>query len=95
MRDHYSDHLSLLEVWNNDLNEMKKGKARKGGKKPKPKISVDVLSHGSPDELRVVDKEGNERYIDDIMGNDVVLSDPFGNRQVMSKTSVSSTQRLG
>lgn len=89
MNDYYAEHLELVDAWNNELNEMKK---KHGGKK-KPKITVDVLSKGDPQDLRI-NNDGEDVYIDGIEGNQVVLSDPLGRQRVVSKTSVAG-KRLG
>lgn len=94
--DHYSDHLRLIEAWDLELEAMKEKHGAKSEKPKKPRrVTTDALSQGDPRGLGLTKKQdGDDREVLDVDGNQVVLADPEGNTETLSKTSVSSTMKL-
>lgn len=95
--DHFIDHLRLLEVWGLELEAMKEKHGTKDGKKAKKprRITPDALGQGDPRGLGLTDKQsGEDAEVVDVDGNQVVLADPEGNTETLSKTSVTSTKKL-
>lgn len=103
MKDHYSEHLELLETWKREVESMKE-KSRSDDKEDKKEKKPDHVGL-TPDlldkkikGLRIKDKTGHdagkESTIVDVNGNTVTVAGPTGDLEKMSKTSVSSTKEL-
>ena len=98
MEKHYLDHLKLLEEWRQEISLLSEKHGDKKGHKSKPK-SVRVAPDDLDDNavgLRLTDKKtGEDATVTDVDGGEVVLSNPVGRLERLSKTSVSSRKKLG